>query len=338
MKAATSRPAAEGRGLPPERRSVSLTATSVAGSERKPEPGQRTLAQSPLFRRSLAGFHRVTGLAVKLLPAVLPERPIGFGVQEIEFCRRLTAACRGGCPMSHRTQLELLRRVERKLRPHQIRCPAGIVQLAVPVVVSGKHVATVLGGKVRLPGYGAAQFEELAPRLRRWGLEQELGPLRAAYMAAPWLTREKLRDAQQLLDLLMQLFAKAVACEPLPGPPAGPPLVAKAGEFVRQHVGEHLTTRQMAVVVHLSEAYFCRQFHRLTGLTFHAYLAQVRVDVAKGALQHSEARVNEIALATGFRSASDFSRIFKAGVGMTPSAFRGQFRRQDQENGRSNGV
>ena len=317
---------------------MSLTAPVVAGSDRKPDRGQRTLAQSPLYRQSLAAFRRMTGLAAKLIPAGLPERPIGFGVQENEFCRRLTAACRGGCPMCHRTQSELLRRVERKLKPHWIQCPAAIVQLAVPVVVAGKHVATVLVGKVRLPGHGAAQFEELAPRLQRWGLERELGPLRAAYVAAPWLTREKLREALRLVDLLMHLFAKTVAGDALPDSPAGPPLVAKASQFVRQHVGEHLTTRQMAEVVHLSEAYFCRLFHRLTGLTFHAYLAQVRVNVAKGALQHSEARVNEIALATGFRSASDFSRIFKAGVGMTPSAFRGQFRRQDQENGRSNGV
>jgi len=40
--------------------------------------------------------------------------------------------------------------------------------------------------------------------------------------------------------------------------------------------------------------------------------------------------VNEIALATGFRSASDFSRIFKARVRTTPSTFRRQFQQRNR--------
>jgi transcriptional regulator GlxA family with amidase domain len=59
-------------------------------------------------------------------------------------------------------------------------------------------------------------------------------------------------------------------------------------------------------------------------MTFQAYMTQLRVERAKAALQATDARINEIALAHGFQSASDFDRIFKSIAGTTPSAFRGQ--------------
>jgi AraC-like DNA-binding protein len=296
----------------------------VAESGRPPDPWPRALAQAPLFHRSLVAFQRVTGLTVKVVPATTPGKPIGLGVRENTFCRRVAAQVRGGCPMCHRTQSKLLRQADAKLKPHQICCLAGIIQLAVPVVVSGKHVATLLGGKVRLHPPSIAQFQRLVPRLRQWGVAGSLGPLRRVYLATPCPAAERLRDAVRLLDLLAQLFAKAVVHEPPLDPPAEAPLAAQVGAFVRQHLGEHLTTRRMASTLHLSEAYFCRRFHRLTGLTFHAYLARARVEAAKAALQEPETRINEIALAAGFQSASDFSRIFKAVEGVTPSAFRRQ--------------
>jgi AraC-like DNA-binding protein len=91
---------------------------------------------------------------------------------------------------------------------------------------------------------------------------------------------------------------------------------------VRLHLGERLTTRQTAQAVHLEESYFCRLFHRLTKMTFRAYVAQARVAQARSLLLGTRQRIGEIASATGFQSASDFNRVFKAAVGLTPTDFR----------------
>jgi hypothetical protein len=124
----------------------------------------RDPARLPLIRESLARFCEVTGLAALLVPAAPPPEPIRFGRQENEFCRCLWTSCEGGCVDCHHTQRELFRRLDRKLRPQSVCCAGGIIQLAVPVMVEGTHVATVLGGKVRLqprhpgavPGAGGA--------------------------------------------------------------------------------------------------------------------------------------------------------------------------------------
>jgi AraC-like DNA-binding protein len=91
---------------------------------------------------------------------------------------------------------------------------------------------------------------------------------------------------------------------------------------VRLHLGERITTRQAAQALHLEECYFCRLFHRLTKITFREYVAQARVEQAKTLLRKIHQSIGQIASDVGFQSATDFNRIFKARVGMTPTDFR----------------
>ena len=266
---------------------------------------------------------------------MLPDTPIGFGAHETVFCRRLAAHLPGGCPFRLQMQSALNRRMGAKLKPHQICCPLGILQVAVPVVVLGTHAATIVSGKVRLAPARIQPRSGLVRQLRRCGLTGDLRSLQKAYLAIPVMAAAKLQAALRLLDHLAQLFAGALAQETMPASLTQPSLAFQTSQFIRQHLGERLTTRQTAAAFHLSEAYFCRRFHRLTGMTFHAYLTQLRVERAKAALRATSARVNEIALALGFQSASHFNRAFKLMVGMTPSAFRGQRALSERDRGRS---
>lgn len=306
------------------------TVTALMQNQRTAAPELNRVIRVPLFRRSLAEFNRLTGLAAKLVPAVLPGTPINFGTHETVFCRRLAACLPCGCPFRLEMQSALNRRLVVKLKPHQTCCPLGILQVAVPVVVSGRHVATIVGGKVRLASAGLQPRAGLDRQLRRCGLTGDLRSLQRAYRAIPIMAGAKLQAALRLLDQLARLFAAALVQEPMPASLTQPPMAFQTSQFIRQHLGERLTTRQTAAAFHLSEAYFCRRFHQLTGMTFHAYVTQLRVERAKAALRTTDARVNEIALALGFQSASHFNRAFKLIAGMTPSAFRGQRRQRRQ--------
>jgi AraC-like DNA-binding protein len=283
------------------------------------------LEQSALVRQSLAEFRRVTGLAAKLVPAALPTRLIRFGAQDNDFCRAVGCSAHG-CQACYRHQAELLSRLDRKLKPQQACCLAGFIHLAVPVLVSGRHIATVLGGKVRLGPDNPAKFAAVERHLRRCGLDRELSELRKAWFRAPLLKRPQLRAAMRLLDQLAKLFAKTIARQPASRSPTDPPCIAEAKQFVRLHLGERLTTRQAAQSLHLNESYFCRLFRRLSGMTFHVYLAKVRVEATQAALLNTHQSIGEIAYAAGFQSIPDFDRVFKARTGQTPSEFRDQGR------------
>ncbi len=285
------------------------------------KPAGSILLRSLLVRKSLLEFHRVTGLAARLLPATLPDRAVRFGAEDNPFCREALneTACERNC---HQTQLTLLGRLERKLTPQQACCPAGMVHLAVPVVIQGRHVGTILGGRVRMQGAGDPGFQAASLLKRSRKSPPRLRQMQTALDSAPVFTPERIRAAARLLDVLARLFAEVLS--PLPPVPLEKrsPRWRQAEEFVQSHLHEHLTTREAAHALNLSEACFCRMFHRLTGRTFHAYVAEARIEAAKAALQTSEQTVTEVALAVGFQSVSDFNRVFKARASLTPTEFR----------------
>ena len=72
----------------------------------------------------------------------------------------------------------------------------------------------------------------------------------------------------------------------------------------------------------LSRFHFARYFKRQTGRGFYAFLSSVRLGHAKDLLFKTDMPVTEIALECGFTSLPTFYRIFRAGTGCTPGAYR----------------
>ena len=63
-------------------------------------------------------------------------------------------------------------------------------------------------------------------------------------------------------------------------------------------------------------------FKSYVGVGFADYLSEKRLNYAKHLLLESDYSINDIALMSGFSSVHYFSRIFKASLDVTPSAFR----------------
>ena len=87
---------------------------------------------------------------------------------------------------------------------------------------------------------------------------------------------------------------------------------------------DELTLETMSEQVHVSTAYFSRLFQKETGVTFTAYLTNLRLQQAKHLLLHSELPVYEIAERAGYRNTRYFMKLFKETVGYTPTEFREQ--------------
>jgi len=146
--------------------------------------------------------------------------------------------------------------------------------------------------------------------------------LRAAYFSLPWRPPASVRSALRLLDALVRISGEALAKYPAHALEPESPHVARAKTYVREHLGERLTTRHVAEVLRLNNSYFCRLFHRATGMTFRAHAAQVRVETAKARLLNTPSSITDICYVSGFQSVSDFNRVFKANAGASPSQFR----------------
>lgn len=97
-------------------------------------------------------------------------------------------------------------------------------------------------------------------------------------------------------------------------------------ERVIRHLNRNLARpvaiADMARIAHMSESSFHRVFKEVTSMAPLQYLKRSRLQRARDLLLSEESNASEAALAVGYRSASQFSREFKALFGVPPSRAR----------------
>ena len=93
-------------------------------------------------------------------------------------------------------------------------------------------------------------------------------------------------------------------------------------KYINANFGQPLKLTMLAERIHLSPEYLSRAFHKLTGKTVSAYIAEVRVTKAKEMLRGRRFSIEYIGEYCGYRSASSFQKAFKQAVGLSPSQYR----------------
>jgi AraC family transcriptional regulator len=93
--------------------------------------------------------------------------------------------------------------------------------------------------------------------------------------------------------------------------------------FVESHLDEDIGFRDVASqAAYLSPWHFHRVFEAVLGLTVTEYIRERKLTAAAYRLVESDARIIDIALASGYESQEAFSRAFKRRFGTAPGAYR----------------
>ncbi|ARA97033.1 MULTISPECIES: helix-turn-helix domain-containing protein [Geobacillus] len=87
-----------------------------------------------------------------------------------------------------------------------------------------------------------------------------------------------------------------------------------------------LTLERTAAAAGRSPAYFSHLLSTKRGVTFRQWLTKRRLEEAKRLLRQTDLSVKEIAEQTGFRTAHYLTRVFKAELNRTPTAYRDEQR------------
>lgn len=90
---------------------------------------------------------------------------------------------------------------------------------------------------------------------------------------------------------------------------------------------EQYTLENLAKECHTSVSTLSHQFKKITGFSVFEYLFSCRIATAKNLLTKTNLNISEIVEQSGFSDSSNFSRAFKNSVGLTPSQFRGKYKR-----------
>lgn len=92
-------------------------------------------------------------------------------------------------------------------------------------------------------------------------------------------------------------------------------------DYIHENYDKKPDVNDIASIVNLSTAAFCRYFKKQTNMTFTEFVNQYRITQAKTLLLKDH-NVSEVGYAVGFESISYFNKLFKSLVGETPSSFK----------------
>jgi AraC-like DNA-binding protein len=83
---------------------------------------------------------------------------------------------------------------------------------------------------------------------------------------------------------------------------------------------------ELAELCGMSRSHFIRAFRQVTGMPPHRWLSRQRVTRAKGLLRETKMPITEIALTCGFADQSHLTRVFSKIFGISPGAWRRQWK------------
>lgn len=285
------------------------------------EPTFEQISRFPVIQYYEDAFRKATGVPLVVVQPQDPQGRHSFGRCENPFCA-LAAGTAAGCTACHEVQQRAKRGAARQRRPAQVNCFAGLTDVAVPVVVRGRHVATLMSGQVFRRQPTQRDFDIVLKMLSPGQGREWENKVRRAYFETPVVTADRFEAIIQLLSVFSQYLSDYIDQQTIAVAEGEPLAVASAKRFVQERVDEPITLAQVVAHVRVSRFYFCKLFKRATGMTLTDYVTRVRLEKAKTLLGNPSLRISEIVFASGFGSIPRFNSVFKRHHGMAPTAYR----------------
>lgn len=133
----------------------------------------------------------------------------------------------------------------------------------------------------------------------------------------------------QFFNLLQSLMSINTKLEPLSTFGSLPAITENEGirigniyNFIMQNYAEPITLEDVAKAAYMTPESFCRYFKKHTGNTFISFLNEIRINEAcKKLIAHKFESISTVAYKCGFKSITNFNRVFKFVIGSSPREY-----------------
>ncbi|QHQ61097.1 helix-turn-helix domain-containing protein [Anaerocolumna sedimenticola] len=92
--------------------------------------------------------------------------------------------------------------------------------------------------------------------------------------------------------------------------------------YVYKNWNTNITLKSLSQLFYLSEPYISTSFKQCLGISFHAFLRDLRIENACSLLTSSKMSITDITYEVGYLSYSTFVRVFHARKGVSPAMYR----------------
>lgn len=98
------------------------------------------------------------------------------------------------------------------------------------------------------------------------------------------------------------------------------PLIAAAVEYISHHLSEPITLEALADILFVNKYHLAHTFKKHMGVSLHQYLINKRLTLAKKLIAQGQS-FSSACTECGFNNYSNFFKVFKANVGMSPREY-----------------
>lgn len=276
------------------------------------------LLRSRLFRDYESVFTKATGLPLTLRPREYWQLAHHGKKNENPFCAMLAEnpGTLAVCLQAHENMIR-----HTGVLPHSVTCPFGLTETAVPVKLGEKTIGYLRIGQVLRHATAKSDASKVAQTLSQHGV-RFTNKVRDAWEKNLLIPSEKYDAIVRLLTFFAEQLSGFANQIMLEKENAEPLVVRKAREYITKNKKESFSLTDVARESGASVFHFCKVFKKTTGLTFTDYVARVRLEDAKAELLNPNRRISEIAYDVGFKSLTQFNRVFKRIFGQSPTQFR----------------
>ena len=274
------------------------------------------------FGRLLSSFSQVSGMRFSILDASF--RVVYASVNPAPFCEAV-CACEEGLRRCRRCDAELARAVAGGSAVNLRTCHAGLLDAVIPVTEGGQVAAYLFFGQVLDASQSAeAQWERTR---RALGWHPDPDSLYGAFMKLKRCTLRELKAYAHILQCCMPYIWLEGLVQS-----SGSTVYQKLVAYVGAHYAERLTIRKIADDLGVSRTKLCAAAKE-RGTTVLELIQSRRLAAARDMLRTTDLPVARVAELVGISDYNYFSRVFRAGTGQSPSAYRRETSLREEKRG-----
>jgi ligand-binding sensor protein/AraC-like DNA-binding protein len=240
--------------------------------------------------------------------------------------------------------------------PYIYLCHAGLVDLAIPIVLNGNYLGAVMAGQVFLSKKeDNLKLEQIYHSFENNVSFEDVNTLRS-YRSLPVMSLSKIKTIADMLFTIctilvdearlrffindlkknqayihvdkayVDMYSKIVSDEyydiTISEPKTNLNLLKPAFDYINENLNGDLSLKKVASICNISISYFSKLFAKENLGSYSDYINKTKIKHAKNLLSITNLSVNEISYKLGYNDCGYFIKVFKKFENITPALYR----------------